>query len=254
MGRIRENAEKAAWVVGEAQGTWPCVRRQVNSWRSYFAGLCSKPTASFPFFFPSQPVTNKMVLPSPPTVSSSLAALTSPAPTPELAILQSSILRQQAGPPVEPITHPAYTKNDKKRKLAAFQALKHVDILYTKGSFVFINLPIDDPDYKLPLALGKISFVEKNAVTVNWWIYAGYPKTCPTNHKGPWQRLIIQGPGQKQDSGICMKEQIVLSFPNLNQNRTVPHKTAKLLDQLLARGLDSPVIQTICMYCMYLCI
>lgn len=141
---------------------------------------------------------------------------------------------------MEAITHPGFSKSDRRRKRKDYAAVNSVELRVAPKLFAFINCPIDDGDYKLRLALGKITRVEGDEVTVAWLMYAKYPASTPDNHKGPWKRQIKQQRGQSQDYGSCHKKQIVFTFDKLNSNKTLPSKYLKVVEALVAHGLPAP--------------
>ena len=76
-------------------------------------------------------------------------------------------------------------------------------------------------------------------------MYRGYPNKSPVNHKGPWDKQILQGPGQVQAKGECKKTQIVYTFEKLTRgSKLYAHdlKTVEAVAEQTSRKLraESP--------------
>jgi hypothetical protein len=208
------------------------TQTHIASWQSYFRTLSQVPKPSFPFEIPA--MTGVAPLSSS-CASQNFGMIVGKPPTDQAATLLAKIKRQQAGPPVEPITHQGYTKADRRRKLKRAKTAQQAVIDAQKGMFAFVNCPIEDQSYKLPLALWS----DDAEVDVAWWIYRGYPLTAQPSLKGPWQKQIKQGPGQREDTGMVFKSHIVCTFQSLNKNKTVPAVPLAIVQALLDREPSS---------------
>ena len=227
------------WLA-EQKSTGLVDQTHITAWQTYFSQLPVVPTAAFPFFLPDAVDAKSTAAASKPITG--LSTVLPPAPNTELQALAEKVVRQQQGPAVEPVTHPLFTKKQKKAQLQAVQTTADLQFYIKVGYFAFLNCVIYDPEYTLRLGFCKLTHVHENHVQFGWWTYRGYPHSKPENHKGPWQKQIRQGKGQIQDRGSCPKSQIVYSFPasGLTRGKKISAKCLKVVDALLLQGLPEP--------------
>ena len=141
----------------------------------------------------------------------------------------------QQGDAVEAITYPGYSRAARKRKRDELK--DSLDKTLAVGRFVVVDLPNDDPLYRLRFGLGKIVAVNAKRIDFNWYIYVGYPnKTNPT-YATRWQLQVLQGKGKKIDKGFCHPRQVVMTFEKLTKSNSIPNvgrlAPRKMIDRAL---------------------
>ena len=149
--------------------------------------------------------------------------------------LAAKVQLHKDGAEVEAITHPGYTVATKKRKRKELR--DELDKTLAIGRFAIIDIPNDDPAYRLRFGLGKITAIQGEYVYFNWYMYGGYPEDLAPDYDQRWQLQILAGKGQKVDTGWCESRSIVMTFEKLTRSKTIPNlgRTAPL--KIIRRAL-----------------
>ena len=136
---------------------------------------------------------------------------------------------------MEPITHPGYSRATKKRKRA--ELTDSLDKTFAVGRYVVVDLPNDDPLYRLRFGLGKIVAVSAKRIDFNWYIYVGYPQKTHPTYATKWQLQVLHGKGQKVDKGFCHPRQVVMTFEKLTKSNCIPNVGRLAPQKMIDRAL-----------------
>ena len=170
------------------------------------------------------------------TTSASSSSSSSASSTSVLNSLSKTVAEHKRGDEVEPITHLGYTKAARKRKRQ--ELADKLDKTIGVGRFAIIDIPNDDPDYKLRLGLVRITAVHDTYIEFQWYRYSGYPKEQNPTYKSTWSLQVLAGKGQKVDTGWCYTSAVVLTFAALTRGKKIPNVKRNDPLKMIARALS----------------
>ena len=124
------------------------------------------------------------------------------------------------------------------RKRKRKEQKDYLDKTLAVGRFAVIDIPNDDPDYKLRLGLGRITAVYDSYIEFQWYRYGGYPKQQNPTYRTTWTVQVLAGQGQVVDTGWCYTSAVVLTFPALTKGKKIPNTKRDDPMKMLTRALD----------------
>ena len=200
-------------------------------------------TPSFPAGFPSPspPPETQSLVPEKKRKTAAGSVSVPPSSTasddePSLEQLSSTVDKHKMGDEVEAITHPGYTRATRKRKRKEMS--DSLDKTLAKGRMAFIDIPNDDPKYRLRLGLVKLTQVSSDRLDFQWYTYSGYPDAKTPSYSATWHLQILKGKGQKVDTGFCHPSAVVLTFDRLTGSKTIPSRGRLAPLKMIRRALD----------------